>query len=326
MANWAKVLGARHVNPKAPGSATFGSLSTNCVLMKLGILFSAITITGALAFSAGQAYAADKKIVLIAGAQSHGAGQHEFRAGCLLLERCLDELPGINAVVATGGWPDDDALFEGADAVLIFSDGGTGHPAIAPERLRLLGALMSRGVGLGCVHYAVEVPKEKGGAEWLSWIGGYFETFWSVNPHWDADFKSFPAHPITRGVKPFKIRDEWYYHMRFPEDMRRVTPILTAIPPDSTRGRAGLNSPHGGNPTVFARKGMPEHVMWATERPDGGRGFGMTGGHFHKNWSDENFRKVILNAILWSAKSEVPATGVVSIVTHNDLQKGLDPK
>ena len=114
--------------------------------------------------------------------------------------------------------------------------------------------------------------------------------------------------------------------MRFPEGMRGVTPILTAVPPDSTRGREGVNNPHGGNPAVFARKGMPEHVMWATERPDGGRGFGMTGGHFHKNWGNDNFRKVVLNAILWSAKAEVPATGVASMVTPEDLRKNLDPK
>ena len=294
--------------------------------MKIKILWAAIALGLALGASVRQVDASDKKIVLIAGAQSHGAGQHEFKAGCLLLEQCLDALPGIEAVVVTGGWPKDTAVFDGADAVMIFSDGGNGHPAIAPERLELLRGLMSRGVGFGCVHYAVEVPKDKGGAEWLAWTGGYFETFWSVNPHWTADFTSFPVHPITRGVKPFKIQDEWYYHMRFPEGMRGVTPILTAVPPDSTRGRGGVNNPHGGNPAVFARKGMPEHVMWAIERPDGGRGFGMTGGHFHKNWGDDNFRKVVLNAILWSAKAEVPATGVASTVTPEDLRKNLDPK
>ena len=52
----------------------------------------------------------------------------------------------------------------------------------------------------------------------------------------------------------------------------------------------------------------------------------MTGGHFHKNWGNDNFRKVVLNAILWSAKAEVPATGVASMVTPEDLRKNLDPK
>jgi hypothetical protein len=273
-----------------------------------------------------RAVAADKRIVLIAGSQSHGSGEHEFRAGCLLLKACLDKVPGITSVVYSNGWPKDPQAFEAVDAILLYSDGGGGHPFIKPERLKILGDLMAKGVGLGAVHYAVEVPKDKGGPELLQWIGGYFETYWSVNPHWNADFKSFPEHPVTRGVKPFKIRDEWYYHMRFPEGMKNVTPILTAVPPDSTRGREGANSPHGGNPHVFARKGQPEHVMWVIERPDGGRGFGFTGAHFHRNWGNDDFRKAVLNAIFWIAKAEVPPTGVASTVTPEQLKANLDTK
>lgn len=270
--------------------------------------------------------AADKKIVLIAGNPSHGAGHHEHRAGCLLLQKCLNQIPGITSVVHSNGWPKSADAFDGADAIVIYSDGGGGHPAIKQDRPQLLDGLMKKGVGLGCIHYAVEVPKDKGGPEFLQWIGGYFETYWSVNPHWDADFKELPKHPITRGVKPFKIRDEWYYHMRFPEGMKNVTPILTALPPDNTRGKEGTNTAHGSNPHVLARKGMPEHVMWAIERPDGGRGFGTTGGHYHKNWADENFRKLALNAILWIAKAEVPSEGVKSEITADDLAANLDPK
>ena len=277
-------------------------------------------------FACSIANGADKKIVFIAGNPSHGPGEHEYRAGCLLLQKCLNTLPGITVAVHSNDWPKRADAFQGADGIVIFSSGAGSHPAIKENRLQLLGDLMKKGVGLGCIHFAVELPKDKGGPEFLQWIGGYFETYWSVNPHWTADFKDLPNHPITRGVKPFKINDEWYYHMRFPEGMKNVTPILTAIPPDSTRGKEGANSTHGGNPHVFARKGMPEHVMWATERPDGGRGFGITGAHFHKNWGDENFRKVVLNAILWIAKAEVPAQGVKCQLTPEDLSANLDSK
>jgi len=273
-----------------------------------------------------QLVAAEKKIVLIAGGPSHGPGEHEFRAGCLLLQSCLDKVSGINSVVYTNGWPQEASAFDGADAIIIYSDGGGGHPAIQRDRLKVLGALMNKGIGLGCIHYAVELPKDKGGPEFLQWIGGYFETYWSVNPHWVADFTSFPNHPITRGVKPFKINDEWYYHMRFPDSMQNVTPILTAIPPESTRGKPGANDPHGGNPEVQKHKGEPEHVMWAIQRPDGGRGFGFTGAHFHKNWAEENFRKTVLNATLWIAKMDVPPDGVQSSVTPQQLTANLDAK
>jgi type 1 glutamine amidotransferase len=280
----------------------------------------------ALGLASLTALAADKKLVLVAGSRSHGPGDHEFRAGCLLLQQCLSTVPGLSTVVVSNGWPADVKVFDNADAILVYADGGDGHPFIKPDRLKIIGELMKKGVGLGTAHYGVEVPKDKGGTEFLAWTGGYFETNWSVNPHWTAGFSNFPSHPITRGVKPFKIRDEWYYHMRFPEGMKNVTPLLTAIPPDSTRGAPGVNDAHGGNPEVQKHKGEPEHVMWCIERPDGGRGFGFTGGHFHQNWGDDNFRKIVLNALVWIAKIEVPKQGVESRITTEQLQGNLDPE
>src|SRR5206468_6060184 len=110
-----------------------------------------------------------KKIVLLAGSASHGSGEHEFNAGCLLLKKCLDHVPGVQAVINLNGWPKDESIFNGAAAIFIYCDGGGGHPAIQSERLKLLGDLMRHGVGLGCAHYAVEVPKDKGGPEFLQW-------------------------------------------------------------------------------------------------------------------------------------------------------------
>jgi type 1 glutamine amidotransferase len=66
--------------------------------------------------------------------------------------------------------------------------------------------------------------------------------------------------------------------------------------------------------------------MWVVERPGGGRGFGFTGGHFHDNWGNDEFRKVVLNAILWTAHAEVPQNGVPSAITQDDLDANLDPK
>src|SRR5262249_36817890 len=155
------------------------------------------------------------------------------------------------------------------------------------------------GVGLVCIHYAVEPTIEKGQKEFLEWIGGAFEINWSVNPDWAADFKELPSHPTTRGVKPFAISDEWYFHMRFRDGMQGVTPQLSAVPPATTMRRP--DGPHEGNPAVreAVKNGESQTVAWAFERADGGRGFGFTGGHFHRNWANDNFRKLVLNAILW---------------------------
>jgi hypothetical protein len=279
--------------------------------------------SGTVLFSA---HAADRKILLIAGSPSHGHLEHEYRAGSLLFQKCLGNVPGVSVTVASNDWPKDPRAFDGVDAVVMFCTGGGGHPAARPDRLATLDALMKKGVGFGTMHYGVEVEKNKGGAEFLRWQGGYFETFYSVNPTWEANFTNLPNHEITHGVKPFKIRDEWYYHMRFVDDMKGVTPILAAIPPDSTRGKPGANDAHGGNPEVQKHMGEAETMVWAYERPDGGRGFGFTGAHYHKNWGNENFLKVGLNAILWIAKVPVPANGVDCTVTPDELQQNLDPK
>jgi type 1 glutamine amidotransferase len=283
-------------------------------------------IAVALLAAALGSHAADKKLLMLAGRPSHWYMEHEYRAGCLLLQKCLANTPGLQVTVVSNDWPKDESVFEGVDAVFMFCTGGERHPAATPERLKVLDQLMKKGVGFGTCHYGVEVEKGAPGDAFLAWQGGYFETFWSVNPHWTADFKEFPNHPVARGIKPFKINDEWYYHMRFPEGMKGVTPILTALPPEKTRGSPGTSSTHGGNPHVQARKGQAEHVMWTYDRPDGGRGFGITGAHFHRNWGDDNFRKVVLNALLWIAKIDVPEGGVGSTVTPDELLQNLDPK
>ena len=270
--------------------------------------------------------AADKKIVFIAGPPSHGPGAHEHRAGCLLLKACLDKMPGVTSVVYSNGWPTDASAFDGAATIVVYADGGAGHPLLREDHLKTIGALMNQGVGLACIHYAVEPTIEKGQKEFLEWIGGAFEINWSVNPDWTADFKSLPDHPITRGVQPFKIEDEWYFQMRFRDGMNGVTPILTAMPGEGTMKRN--DGPHEGNPSVRAAvaRGEIQTTAWAAERPDGGRGFGFTGAHYHHNWGNDNFRKLVLNAILWTAKIEVPKDGVPSNVTPEQLAVNLDPK
>jgi type 1 glutamine amidotransferase len=263
-----------------------------------------------------------KKIVLVAGPPSHGYGSHAHNAGCLLLAKCLnDNVPNVYTAVYKNGWPKDPTALDNADEVAVYCDGGEGH--VVMEHLEEMDALAKKGVGIAMLHYAVEVPKGKPGNYMLDWIGGYFETYWSVNPTWEAKFTDFPKHPITQGVKPFSIRDEWYYHMRFRENMENVTPVLTAIPPDNTRDRP--DDAHGGNPTVRAGKGMPEHLGWAYERPNGGRGFGFTGGHDHINWAHNDFRKIVLNGLVWAAGVDVPPDGVPSKTpTTEQLRANMD--
>lgn len=282
-------------------------------------------ICGFLIGASALATAAEKKIVLIAGRPSHPAGMHEFRAGMLLLQKCLSGTKGVTTVVHSNGWPKDAEAFAGADAVVIYADGGGGHPAIQGDHKKILGDLAKKGVGLGFMHYGVEVPATNGGPEFLEWIGGHYEHLYSVNPMWSPEYKTFPKHPVANGVKPFSNRDEWYFNMRFREGKQGLIPILTATPSDEVR-KGPYVYPKGPYEHIVQASGREETMMWIHNRPDGGRGFGFTGGHTHANWGNENQRKVVLNALLWLAGAEVPANGVESTVTPEDLQQNLDPK
>src|ERR1700689_4722529 len=116
-----------------------------------------------------------RKIVFVAGTPSHGPGEHEYRAGCLLLQKCLDTVPGVQSVVYSNGWPTDPHAFDGADAVVLSMDGGAGHALIQDDHIQQLGALMDKGVGLACIHWAVEPTPEMGEKELVSWMGGAYE-------------------------------------------------------------------------------------------------------------------------------------------------------
>lgn len=289
----------------------------------------------------GATIAADQtvpaRIVLIAGRPSHPTGMHEFRAGSLLLQKALSDQRGLTVEVFSGGWPtkvvdeqrvDDHAALEGAAAIFIYADGGRGHPALQGDRMQVIDALAAKGVGLGFGHYAVEVPVGDAGNAMHRWLGGFYETNYSVNPMWSPEFGGFPSHAVTRGVGPFSNRDEWYFNMRWPPDAAqksRITPLLVASPADAVRAGPYVN-PRGPYPHIVADAGRTETMMWVYERPDGGRSVGFTGGHTHANWGDPHQRRIVLNALLWIAKVAVPASGVVDRISASDLTINLDPK
>jgi hypothetical protein len=263
-----------------------------------------------------------KKIVFVADTDPHGGrGNHEFLAAAIFLARTINaHYPNAYAVVHTKKkWPKD---LKHADTVIVLlNHGGSAvNPAVKEAA--------ARGAGFMAIHYGVEVNKGDQGKEYLKWLGGYFEPFWSVNPWWTPEFKDLPKHPVTRGVKPFGVNDEWYYHMRFVEGMKGVTPILSALPPLKTiHGEGKKSSSHGGNPDVWkaVSAGQKQVMAWAYEREGGARGFGFTGLHKHDNLGNVNFRTLLVNAVAWVSKLEVPDKGVPSkALSRDDLEKLID--
>jgi hypothetical protein len=279
-----------------------------------------------------------QKLVLVAGKPSHPPRMHEFNAGVQLLTKCLAQgAPDLKVEYVLNGWPADESIFDGADAVVFYMDGGGKHEVVQDggKRLAKIDEWTKKGVGIGCMHYGVEVVADQAGDQFKRWIGGHYENMYSCNPMWEPNFTSFLTHPITRGVQPFQIKDEWYFNMRFTDGFTadgpaeksgtKFTPILVAKPSDAVRNGPYV-APKGPYPQIQAASGRAEAMMWAVERPDGGRGFGFTGAHYHDNWGNDNFRKVVLNALVWVAKGEVPTSGIESHITPDDLNANLDPK
>lgn len=278
------------------------------------------------------------KIVLIAGRPSHPPGMHEFNAGVQLIKTCLADFKDLDVHICLSGWPKDESVFENAKAVVFYMDGGGRHEVVQEEgrRLKMVDEWAKSGVGLGFMHYGVEVVAEQAGDEFKRWIGGHYEHMFSCNPIWEPMFTTLPDHPITHGVKPFKAKDEWYFNMRFhaglnaevkyaETDDLKFWPILVARPSDEVRDGPYV-WPKGPYDHVQATKGRAEAMMWAVERKSGGRGFGFTGGHFHENWSNDDYRKTVLNALAWIANVDVPEKGIESEVSQELLDSNLDPK
>ncbi|MEZ4219176.1 MAG: ThuA domain-containing protein [Myxococcota bacterium] len=295
-----------------------------------------IHLVAAAAAAEAASSLATERVVFIAGGRSHGYGEHEYRAGARLLATAVEEAGlGLDAEVYEG-WPEDPHALEGAAAVVLSMDGRGAHLAL--DHLDELDALARRGAGILALHWAVHVPRGEAGRAFERWIGGYYETGYSTNPKWDAELALDPAHPVARGVHgPVRIHDEWYFRIRFPEPPRgasesagpgRLRAIATAVPTDDDRARVSAFWPWAAPPDGVAREsGRRETLVWSLERPDGGRGLGFTGGHYHWNLGNDAFRTLLLNAIVWVAGRDVPRDGVASRTpTFDELRAGQDER
>ena len=293
--------------------------------LKAGILL-ALSLHPALvqADAAPKEPAAGRNIVLIAGPKSHGPvgnGTHDYGWSVCLLRVMLENSNIKNQIAVThylDGWPKAASATDRADTIMIVSDGRDGDKFSealhleSEDRVRYVDRLMKRGCGLITFHFSTFAP-EAYADKALDWTGGYFKWETAEQKQWYSNIVIKDAqvhlattdHPVARGLKPLKMREEFYYNIKFKDGDAALKPIWTV--PD-LKGRET-----GGNV-----------VAWARERTDGGRGFSTTCGHFYDNWEHAEFRKLILNALAWTAKVEVPPGGVESrYYTHDEIRAVL---
>lgn len=252
--------------------------------------------------------AGKKNIVILTGRKSHPATMHEYIKNARLIKVMLDNsvLSGqLNTRIVYNGWPEEESILDSADLILTISDGsdgpnGQGVPFMTDERMDIMEKQVSRGCGIMTFHYSTFAP-DKYADQLLEWTGGYFdwqndqgERAWYSNIKFmDVPVKinSESGHPVLNGVKPFKIYEEYYFDMRFRDDDPRLIPIIEV---------SELENKHP----------LGDVVAWAVERDDGGRGFGTTLGHLYANWRKDDYRKLLVNAIAWTAGAQVPENGI----------------
>lgn len=257
---------------------------------------------------------AKARIVLLAGSPSNKPGQHEYFAGCALLAHCLSQTPGVAPVMVADGWPKNEAVFEGAKAVVVYMDGGKNSAVLSPERWDRLKRLIAGGTGLVVLHQAVDLPADRA-TEFQSWLGGVWQPDQGCRGHWDMTFSDFPDHQVLRGVRPFSApKDGWLFNLHFAQT--GVAPLLRGAVPVSARTTADAKA--------HADRG--EIVAWAYERGGGGRSFAFTGCDLHQNWEQESQRRLVTNGILWSAGLAVPEGGAPVACEAAQLKANLDRK
>ncbi len=277
-------------------------------------------------------FAADspRKIVLIAGPKSHGPvgnGIHDYPWSVKLLKVMLDNsniAEQVRVEYHLDGWPSDPATLDDADTIMVISDGRDGDAyAEAPhfgseEHLAQVQKQIDRGCGFCTFHFSTFAP-DKYAKQIVDWSGGYFDWeengqkkwYSAIQTHDTAIEIASPLHAISRGIKPFSMKEEFYFNVRFlpegadPATVKAATPLLSV-------------------PVLPGREPDGKIVAWAKERTNGGRGFGTTCGHFYENWKVAEFRTLILNALAWTAKVEVPEGGVQArYFTHQEVTAAL---
>ncbi|MCL1635099.1 ThuA domain-containing protein [Luteimonas sp. SX5] len=242
-----------------------------------------------------------KKIVLIGGAKSEGPARHDYPNGVRILKAILESSPDAqNVTVAAypGGWPKDPRALDGAATIVLYFDGLDKHPLLDAAHRAQFEAAMRRGAGVVALHQASTVPPGND-MDLPRWLGGARYGMFDRTTQWTQPVSTQPAHPVSRGVGAISYRDEFYPTLRFRSG---TVPIL----------KAQLHPQYRDGKYLVDDVAETRDIAWIYEREGGGRSFGFTGAHYLQALDEPNVRKLLLNAIYWTAGLDVPEAGVGS--------------
>lgn len=239
-----------------------------------------------------------KKLVLLAqGPDGHPPGTHEYETGLKILQKLLANQSKLDVTLvrADEPWRDGPDVLAKADGAVVFLSEGAKWASADPKRLAALKDLAKRGGGLSVIHWGMGTKDAKNIEPFVALFGGchggptrkykVLETKLTL-PN--------PKHPVVNGLKDMPARDEYYYKLWL---AKGVVPIVQA-----------------------EIDGQKETVAWALERPEGGRSFGFSGLHFHENWRMPEYRRLVLQGVLWTMGQPIPAAGSAVTLSEPELK------
>ena len=254
------------------------------------IAFTMFVTVGLAAPAFGDAPKAKRLLLIGQGPDGHPPSTHEYMAGVRVLEKLLAPIQGLQITVAKADepWPEGPALIDQADGVVMFVTQGARWIQNDPKRQAALKRLAQRKGGIVALHWAV-------GATNAQYIEGQLELLGGTRGGPQRKYKVLETevklvdrkHPIAAGLNDFTILDEFYYRLDFVKSPATIHPLLTARIDDND-----------------------ETICWSWERPDGGRSFGFVGLHFHSNWQRPEYRRLVVQGILWTFELPIPREGV----------------
>ncbi len=259
-----------------------------------------VLLASTMAADTSPARDAPVRLLLVgSGPDGHPAQTHEYMAGLKILSKCLKDVPGleITTVRADEPWREGPELIARADGVVLYLAEGARWMNHDPKRREALAKMAARGGGITVLHWAMGTKDAKH-------IDGCLQLLGGCHGGLDRKYKVLETnaaiadreHPIVAGIKDFRVRDEFYYRLKFVKAEKGVQPLLRV--------------------TIDERA---ETVAWCWERPDRGRSFGFSGLHFHENWRLAAYRRLVAQGVLWTLKKAIPKEGMSVEVAEEDL-------
>lgn len=244
--------------------------------------------------------AAPKRLLLIGqGPDTHPRGTHEYRRGVHLVARSLRNVPDLQTQVvsADGDWLDGPELLGKTDGAVLFVSEGAKWLHGDPRRVEAFAQLAARGGGLSVLHWGM-------GTKPPEYVEGFVKLFGGCHGGPDRRYQISESrlriadekHPITSGMKPFEIRDEFYYALKFVDAGKSIQPLITV-----------------------EIDGQQHAIAWGWQRPDKGRSFGFSGLHFHDNWRREEYRQLVCRGVLWSVGVDPQSAGPLAPLDDSDF-------